>query len=155
MTCRQNPMLHFKLPSPRSANRDAITDRQKLFEIARKITFMDHDDPLTSENLLNHQLRSYYSKNNMPFDFEVMQSVIDYLCGDTGFRCDNIYTKNTNPALKRIASALIGEVYENVRWDMAECGLILETERFRTAVWHCHIIVSVDTDGIIVAAEIE
>jgi hypothetical protein len=133
-----------------------LTDRQQLFAISSKNSmYVDRHDPHTSENLLNHHLRLYYKEYNIPFDYEVMQSVVDYLCGDTGFRCDNIHTTNTNPALKRIASALVGEVYENVRWDMAEGGIVLETELLRTAIWHCHIIVSVDTNGIIVAAEIE
>lgn len=145
-----------KLQAPIRRSNGVLTDRQKLFIISSNNSmYVDRHDPLTSENLLNHRLQQYYKECNIPFDYEVMQSVVDYLCGDTGFRCDNIHTTNTNPALKRIASALVGEVYENVRWDMAEGGIVLETEQLRTAVWHCHIIVSVDTDGIIVAAEIE
>lgn len=131
--------------------------RRELFAIDSKNSFDGHEryDPLTWEHTINHHLLQYYSEHKLPLDFDVMQSVVDYLCGDTGFRCDNMYTTNTNPALKRIAPALVGEVYENVQWDMAEVGIVLECERHRTAVWHCHIIVSVNEAGIITHAEIE
>jgi hypothetical protein len=81
-----------------------------------------------------------------------MDLVINYLRGNTGFRCDRVRCSNNNPALLSLAVALVGEPYEQTRLDMAEVGVVVMHDDPKFKIPHCHISVVVDVKGVVTQA---
>lgn len=106
----------------------------------------------TAEHEIYRAMRRYFGEHKLSEDHSVMDLVINYLCGNTGFRCDSVNCNNNNPALMSLAAALVGEPYKQTRLDMAEVGVVVmhADPKFNTP--HCHILVVVDEKGVITQA---
>jgi hypothetical protein len=106
----------------------------------------------TAEHEIYRAMRRHFWEHKLSEDHSVLDLVINYLCENTGFRCDRVNCNNNNPALLSLATALVGEPYEQTRLDMAEVGVVVMRDDPKFNTPSCHILVAVNEKGVITQA---